>query len=195
MTDLFVVLPKDYETKMKIITGVDRPLQDLTVDAICRASGVSRPTFYRHFESKYDLSYWYAGFCEQLTLDKIGRTLTWREALQKHFELLSQEKNLFYCSSFNPQKEELQKKKRLKRVQTLLTTLHECHGIENDATFRFYAEAYALVEAATAAEWFSTSMEAPPDQMAELLEACVPEPLHRMLAVPCPAENRPLPGI
>ena len=98
-----VVVPKDFEIKCRIVDGVDRPIEELTVDAICRNSGVSRPTFYRHFGSKFDLSSWYAKFVGEFYLDQIGRTYSWEEGLTEHFLLLYEKRDLFYFGAESSQ--------------------------------------------------------------------------------------------
>lgn len=45
----------DLSTKMKILHAVSKSLDQITVGEICRNAGISRQTFYRHFESKYDI--------------------------------------------------------------------------------------------------------------------------------------------
>ena len=45
----------DIRTKMKILHGVNKSLDQITISEICANAGVSRQTFYRHFESKYDI--------------------------------------------------------------------------------------------------------------------------------------------
>ena len=68
----------ELSTKMKILHAVDKSLDQITVAEICRNAGISRQTFYRHFESKYDIPWWYSIFCRQFYLNEIGRTIDWR---------------------------------------------------------------------------------------------------------------------
>ena len=53
----------ELSTKMRILHAVDKSLDQITVAEICRNAGISRQTFYRHFESKYDIPWWYSIFC------------------------------------------------------------------------------------------------------------------------------------
>ena len=55
----------DLSIKMKILHAVNKSLDQITVAEICRNAGISRQTFYRHFESKYDIPWWYSIFCRQ----------------------------------------------------------------------------------------------------------------------------------
>ena len=56
----------ELSTKMRILHAVDKSLDRITVAEICRNAGISRQTFYRHFESKYDIPWWYSIFCRQV---------------------------------------------------------------------------------------------------------------------------------
>lgn len=59
----------DLSIKMKILHAVNKSLDQITVAEICRNAGISRQTFYRHFESKYDIPWWYSIFCRQFYLN------------------------------------------------------------------------------------------------------------------------------
>ena len=49
----------DLSIKMKILHAVNKSLDQITVAEICRNAGISRQTFYRHFEDKYDFYRYY----------------------------------------------------------------------------------------------------------------------------------------
>lgn len=66
-------------TKLRIVTSIDRPIDKISVNEICHLAGISRQTFYNHFESKYDLIPWWGIWCDSFYLDRIGRSLTWEE--------------------------------------------------------------------------------------------------------------------
>lgn len=61
----------DLSTKMRILHAVNKSLDQITVGEICHNAGISRQTFYRHFESKYDIPWWYSIFCRQFYLNEI----------------------------------------------------------------------------------------------------------------------------
>lgn len=61
----------------KMLKSVDRPLEVISVNDICKNAGISRQTFYNHFESKYMLRSWWSEYCEQFSLDRIGIDLSW----------------------------------------------------------------------------------------------------------------------
>ena len=81
-------LSKQVETRLRIMHAVDRPIDELTCAAICAKADVSRQLFYRYFDSKFDIPYWFATECDRSTISEIGRSLTWEEGFSDFFSLL-----------------------------------------------------------------------------------------------------------
>lgn len=175
-----VVVPKDFEIKRRIVDGVDRPIEELTVDAICRNSGVSRPTFYRHFGSKFDLSSWYAKCVGEFYLDQIGRAYSWEEGLTEHFALLYEKRDLFFFGAESSQDSYLTEAMQLHRREVLTQTLQE-RGVELTPALGFCVEAYVLLETAMAGRWMSHRMDRDPEELGRYLAQCVPAPLYEAL--------------
>ncbi len=175
-----VVAPKDFEIKRRIVDGVDRPIEELTVDAICRNSGVSRPTFYRHFGSKFDLSSWYAKCVGEFYLDQIGRTCSWEEGLTEHFTLLYEKRDLFYFGAESSQQGYLSETMQLHRREVLAQTLRES-GVELASEMEFYVEAYVFLESGMAGRWMGNRMDRDPVELGRYLARCVPRPLYEAL--------------
>lgn len=185
MNDRVFILQPSFEMKMRILHAVDRPLTDITVQEICDNCGISRQTFYYHFQSKQDIAYWHADFCQQLYLDEIGRTLAWTEGLHSHFNILAEERVFyqFVVTHTNPHPGD-GARMIAHREQTLLRTLAEYHGIADPtSTLRFCVKAYAHVESTFAIQWFRRGMDTDPDEFAEMIEATVPRELYDLLNV------------
>ena len=77
--------PKD-NTRMRIVSATTgllehTPIEKLRVTDICKASGISRQTFYQYFVDKYDINQWHYNFIANLSIHQIGRTLSWREGI------------------------------------------------------------------------------------------------------------------
>lgn len=181
--DVFIP-PKDYESKLKIVHAVDRPLDEVSVEQICRGCGISRQTFYRHFDSKYAVATWYSLVCESLCLDEIGRTLTWREGLTRHFSLLERERRAFKLLAGSKERAALMEQMRCHRRDVIIETLREYQRIEPDDVLLYCVRAYTHVEERMAGEWFSDGMPTDPETFAGLLELCVPGPLYEALNTP-----------
>lgn len=177
-----VVVPKDFEIKCRIVDGVDRPIEELTVDAICRNSGVSRPTFYRHFGSKFDLSSWYAKFVGEFYLDQIGRTYSWEEGLTEHFLLLYEKRDLFYFGAESSQNIYLSETMQRHRFEVLMRTLQE-RGAASTPAMEFYVESYVFLETGMAGRWMRNRMDRDPKELGLYLARCVPNPLYEALEI------------
>lgn len=185
MNERVFILQPSFEMKMRILHAVDRPLTDITVQEICDNCGISRQTFYYHFQSKQDIAYWHADFCQQLYLDEIGRTLGWAEGLHSHFNMLAEERPFYQLvvTHANPHPGD-GARMIAHREQTLLKTLAECHGIADPTpTLRFCVKTYAHVESTFAIQWFRRGMDTGPDEFAEMIEAIVPRELYDLLNV------------
>ncbi|MCD8020914.1 MAG: TetR/AcrR family transcriptional regulator [Clostridiales bacterium] len=71
------------------------PVDKISVKQIVEICDVSRQTFYRNFQDKYDLVNWYFDKLAQKSFKQMGISLTLREALTKKFEFMSNEGNFF----------------------------------------------------------------------------------------------------
>ena len=83
----------------KMLKSVDRPLEVISVNDICKNAGISRQTFYNHFESKYMLRSWWSEYCEQFSLDRIGIDLSWEEASIRYAQLMLSPGNFIFKSA------------------------------------------------------------------------------------------------
>lgn len=90
-----------FGVKFSILKALDQPIETITVDAICKNSGISRRTFYNHFESKHALLPWWSAWCEQFALDQIGRTMTWEEGYYWHIHLMMYGKSFLVAAVKN----------------------------------------------------------------------------------------------
>ena len=56
------------------------PFADLSIADICKASDISRSTFYRLFDDKFDAVNWFIYEVSRLGHTQTGRTLSWHDA-------------------------------------------------------------------------------------------------------------------
>ena len=75
------------------------PVEKITVKEIVEACGVTRQTFYRNFQDKYDLINWYFDKILLESFEHMGEGKTVYEGLVKKFEYIEQEK-LFFRAAF-----------------------------------------------------------------------------------------------
>lgn len=179
----FIEKPHGFDTKMRIAHVVTRPLKTMTVAEICNEAGVSRQTFYNHFESKYTIGSWYALYCGSFTLKEIGRSLTWNEGYQEWFSLMERERTLFGHSSKQDFVQEGRRAVALTRCDELRETIEEYRGLELTDDLDYFSWICARLEGLVTMEWFESGFATPAHVIAERMELCVPPVLYRALSV------------
>ena len=75
------------------------PVEKITVKEIVEACGVTRQTFYRNFQDKYDLINWYFDKLVLQSFEQIGMGHTVGESLTQKFEFIVNEK-VFFTEAF-----------------------------------------------------------------------------------------------
>lgn len=85
--------------RIHILKSVDKPLEDITVNEICKNAKISRQTFYNHFESKYMLRSWWSEHCEQFSLDRIGIDYSWEEGSIRYAQMMLSPGNFIFKSA------------------------------------------------------------------------------------------------
>lgn len=171
-------LSTEVRTKLKILRSIDCSLKAVSVQDICRKCDISRATFYYHFKSKTDIPLWYSKLIQKFTSTEIGRTLSWEEGLQRHFELLFKERD-FYVSTIDGSGQEFSKlNMRRHRHDRMVETLTRFCGTPLSEEFEFYIQAYIDMEIERTQHWFTTGMTTDPDFFARCLCNSVPKPLY-----------------
>ena len=74
-------------------------LDKMTVTDIVKHSGMTRQTFYRYFQDKYDLVNWYFEKLADKSFRQIGNSSTLKEGLIKKFSFLLNDK-VFFMQAF-----------------------------------------------------------------------------------------------
>ncbi|MCI9495798.1 MAG: helix-turn-helix transcriptional regulator [Adlercreutzia mucosicola] len=182
MIRTFVELPAGHEMRMRFIHAVDRPINKLTVEQLCRSVGVSRQTFYRYFPSKTHMPLWYSSFCDEITLREIGRTLSWGEGLQSYLELLSREREFF---AFTLDRMERNRAERNLAVDRLEGHFRETvclrHGADalqrgrEAEELSFCINVAATVVVRSVSDWMSAGMSTPPEKLARFIKMALPQ--------------------
>ena len=85
------------DTKMIIVSALKKlslkkPIEKITVSDITAESGLSRQTFYRHFEDKYALLNWYFDMILKESFNQMGEGKTLKECLDKKFKYIDEER-------------------------------------------------------------------------------------------------------
>lgn len=188
MADL-ITMPGIYESpdikvKMQILHAVNKSLDRITVAEICERAGVSRQTFYRHFESKYDIPYWYTIFSRQFYLDQIGRTLSWEVGYSQHLALIIKEIEFFHHSlQYSINSPYGQTVLPAHRKKILLSTLQDYRKISPNENMLFLVDHYAKTETEVINEWLRTGEEPNLKRWTDNLVSLVPHRLYLALRI------------
>lgn len=175
----------DLSIKMKILHAVNKSLDQITVAEICRNAGISRQTFYRHFESKYDIPWWYSIFCRQFYLNEIGRTIDWKTGYYHHLRLIAQERDFFRESiqySINTPFGQTIMSENRKAV--LLDTLENYRHVEVNDNLRFIVEVFSKLECEVMNDWFRSDEPTNLARWTDDLVSLVRDRLYRALEIP-----------
>ena len=170
--------------KLRIMHAVDRSLDELTVARICERAGVSRQVFYRNFDSKYSLHWWWPMHVHRFYLAEVGRSLDWLTGYERHIELLSMEKDFFriatgYTATMPCVNSVMPGFRRL----VLMETLRDYRGMEIDQEMRFIIDNWVKTETEVLTDWYRNGSTPAPAEAARLLVELIPPRLHDAMRV------------
>ena len=174
----------DARVKIRVLRAIDKPLDVMRVSDICDKAGISRRTFYRHFDNKYDIPDWFISYCAKFYLDDIGRSIGWRMGYYHHFRLIAQERDVLrkalrysinepFKGTFGTEK----------RTQVILETLRECRGVKVDHNMEFLAETFAKVEREIINEWLRSERPVDLSRWTEDMVSVIPPRLYKAMEI------------
>lgn len=190
---------KDTEVRMEYKTNVEQklaesfkqlavktPIEKITIREITDGAGVIRPTFYNHFQDKFDLLEWIIRteiLDPVLPIMKEGNL---RESLIRIFTNLTREKE-FYMKVVRLEGQnscEMITRKFVKEV--LLIFINEQVGDKKAAkrglTIDMVAEYYAQSIAFVIMEWIKLNMSLSPEQMADIFRYITSHSMEEVIA-------------
>ena len=158
------------------------PLDKITVKDIVADCGLTRQTFYRNFQDKYDLVNWYFEKLVQQSFEEMGVSLTLKEGLTKKFQFIQEERTFFTCAfACNDQNSLISYDYEyiLKFYRKILVKKQQ-KPLEEDIDFllRMYCHGSILMTV----EWVKSGMKREPEEMAELMIQALPERLNSLLS-------------
>lgn len=174
----------DLRMKMRILHAVDKSLDCMTIAEICKNAGISRQTFYRHFQSKYDIPWWHSIFCRQFYLNEIGRTIDWQTGYYHHLRLIDQERDFYRKSiQYSVNTPFGQTVMPGNRKAVLIETLRKWHRVSVDHNMTFLVETFSKLECEVLNDWFRSDVPTDLDTWTDDLVSLVPDRLYRALDV------------
>lgn len=158
--------------------------EDISVLDICKASGLSRSTFYRFFEDKFDAVNWIMHEISRLGHNNTGRTMNWYDASVVSLSGFKLIKHLLDSASRPNGYISLRETSIRLRMANLTETLETHKGVQIDDELRYEIEFFAHAEIAAVHRWYEKADQLPVETFAGYIEQVVPRRLHDLLAMP-----------
>lgn len=176
------VMFADNEMRFRILHAVDRSLEKITVAQICENAGVSRNTFYRYFDSKYDIPTWHGRYCQLFYLNEVGRTIDWRTGYFHDFRLLSEERAFYrHALDYTVYSSEGLQAMEDHRRAVIHETLCDYRHVKVDGCLAFCIDTFVRTETEVMAEWLRNEFEPAPSVFVDYMLAIVPERLYHAM--------------
>ena len=159
----------------------NQSLDKMTVTDIVKRSGMTRQTFYRYFQDKYDLVNWYFEKLADKSFRQIGNSSTLREGLIKKFTFLLNDR-IFFMQAFQSKDYnnvenydyqcilEFYKQIIQKKIGTIPDDI------------MFLLEMYCHGSITMTVNWAVGGMKESPERIADLLIAALPPRLEELLS-------------
>jgi AcrR family transcriptional regulator len=189
---------KDHTAERLLMAAVldgmtrEKDLDNLTVIDICKAANISRTSFYRLFEDKYDAANWYMFQVLDVGNALTGRNYTWYEGNVVTFSGCLLLKNLM-ASAWKSQGYHAMKEVGIrKKYSDLTSTITDHLHLELTDELDFQCRTFAYLESYIVRTWIAKDEPEPVETMAAYIDHVVPPQLHELLnhpADPRPAER------
>ena len=156
------------------------PLDKIAVTDIVTRSGMTRQTFYRNFQDKYDLINWYFDKLLAKSFEHMGMGKTVYDALVKKFTYI-QEEHVFFAAAF---KYDSQNSLRQHDFELILdfyeNLIREKTGRIPDETIHCILEMYCQSSIYMTVKWVLGELECAPEGLAKILVDGMPGKLSEL---------------
>ncbi len=152
----------------------------MTVTQIVQTCGVTRQTFYRNFQDKYDLINWYFDKLLLESFAQMGDGLTVYEGLTRKFEFIQKER-VFFAGAFRSDDRNSLKEHDYELILDFYTQLIKRKtGRQPEENILFPLRLYCRGSIDMTVEWIFAPKGVSPEQMAALLVSALPAPVSEL---------------
>jgi AcrR family transcriptional regulator len=188
------MLSRAFKTKMDIAKALNRlcgqtPFARISIQAIADIAGVSRSSFYHHFEDKNGVVHWLSLMFYDNGIDQIGRTLTWFEGHLATTKSFRQFKALFTAAADESEYSSGRPFFIRHRQQNLSETLTEYKHLELTKRLAFQIEALPYAEMIMTNNFENDLYDYTLKEFCELMVSLVPTDLLQALEQPVNRET------
>ena len=164
--------------------AASKPVDKITVTNIIENCGYSKTTFYRLFKDKYDLMAWdYTTRHKEIMVQTEKADYEWKTTLLEAAFLFNEQrdylKNLllhtYGYESFSRYMKQL-------HFESLSKCVLKSSGMkELDVKTEMYVRTYCQGTVELTCDWIMGAYDVSPEELAEVYENCLPQPLHQYL--------------
>ena len=161
-----------------------KSIDKITVQEIVDNCDYSTATFYRHFKDKYDLIAWdYARKAEAIMARLSEKDASWKQTLMDWAEFFHAEKeylaNLFLHTSGHDSFIQYMTEVHYRAFTKHLLAISRQKELDEKTSL--LARTYCLGTVYLSCEWITGKYDVTPDELAEIYENAVPQPLLELL--------------
>lgn len=152
-------------------------LSKISVTKLCKVSHLSRQTFYRNFEDKYDLVSWYFDKLLLKSFAEMGYGKTIKEGLIRKFQSIKDE-SLFFEVSFRNDTYHNLKDHDFEMIYAFyLNLIQQKTHKPCDPSLQLLLEMYCNASIYMTVKWVLGGMELTNEELAQLMIDALPSPL------------------
>lgn len=161
-----------------------KSIDKITVQEIVDNCDYSTATFYRHFKDKYDLIAWdYARKAEAIMARLSEKDASWKQTLMDWAEFFHAEKeylaNLFLHTSGHDSFIQYMTEVHYRAFTKHLLVISKLKELDEKTSL--LARTYCLGTVYLSCEWITGKYDVTPDELAEIYENAVPQPLLELM--------------
>ena len=157
-----------------------KSVDDITVKNIVEQCGVTRQTFYRNFQDKYDLVNWYFDKLLHRSFEHMGQGKTINEGLERKFGYIRQERAFFAAGFRSDDRNSLKEHDFELIFQFYIHLLEEKSGRSLSKEMAFLLEFYCRGSVDMTVKWVLCGMKESPEYLAQALVKALPVPLFKL---------------
>lgn len=159
---------------------VSAPVEKITVKEIVDTCGVTRQTFYRNFQDKYDLINWYFDKILAESFRQMGKGETVYESLVNKFEYIQMEQ-LFFRAAFKNDEQNNLKDHDFELIrQFYIDQIEDKSHRKISEKLLFQLEMYCQGSVFMTTQWVLGNRQYTPQELARLLTDSMPADLEKV---------------
>ena len=159
-------------------------VSEITIKRICEEAHISKPTFYRYFDNKEDMSLWACKRAVDAGFSQIGRTCTWFVGLYRTCLSFLHYRAFFSASPATSLDTALGSTIFNYKRDALMETLTKYRRERVDSVMAFQIESFLISSSSLFRYWGESGMNMSPEDIAAYITSAVPWGLFNALKEP-----------